>query len=110
MWAGEGLRLFGMACRCGGCMDVDYDTLAGLLGMEDPLRGGMVEAIRTTARRYRVKMITGDYRRTAERIARNMGLIWRVTRPWRALKCYLDGSPAARRSSIRGFRPHPPAG
>jgi len=48
----------------------------GLLGMEDPVRDGVVDAIRVAQHAgIQVKMITGDYRRTAERIASNIDLI-----------------------------------
>jgi len=50
-------------------------TWIGLVGMEDPIREGVVEAIevaRTAG--IQVKMITGDYRRTAERIGATIGL------------------------------------
>jgi Ca2+-transporting ATPase len=44
--------------------------------MEDPIRDGVMEAI-SVARRagIKVKMITGDYRRTAEQIGCNIGLM-----------------------------------
>jgi P-type Ca2+ transporter type 2C len=76
-WAGEGLRLLGLACRSGGIMEnyTDY-TWLGLLGMEDPVREGVLEASRVAQHAgIQVKMITGDYRRTAERIASNIGLL-----------------------------------
>jgi Ca2+-transporting ATPase len=44
--------------------------------MEDPIRDGVQEAVNVAQRAgIRIKMITGDYRRTAERIARNIGLM-----------------------------------
>ena len=76
-WAGEGLRLLGLAFRPHDDLahHAGY-TWAGLLGMEDPIRPEVLEAVRTTQRAgIRVKMITGDYRLTAERIARNIGLL-----------------------------------
>jgi Ca2+-transporting ATPase len=76
-WAGEGLRLLGLACRSNGVID-HYSgyTWLGLLGMEDPVRQGVVEAIRVAKRAgIQVKMITGDYRRTAERIGSSIGLM-----------------------------------
>jgi Ca2+-transporting ATPase len=76
-WAGEGLRLLGLACRPGGIME-DYSgyTWLGLLGMEDPIREGVVEAIQVAQHAgIQVKVITGDYRRTAERIASSIGLL-----------------------------------
>lgn len=76
-WAGEGLRLLGLACRVDGMME-NYRgyTWLGLLGMEDPVREGVLEAIQVAQRAgIQVKMITGDYRRTAERIASGIGLM-----------------------------------
>jgi len=77
LWAGEGLRLLGLACRPGGAME-NYSgyTWLGLLGMEDPVREGVLEASRVAQHAgIQVKMITGDYRRTAERIASGIGLM-----------------------------------
>jgi Ca2+-transporting ATPase len=76
-WAGEGLRLLGLACRSDGIME-NYSgyTWLGLLGMEDPVREGVLDAIKVAQHAgIQVKMITGDYRRTAERIASNTGLM-----------------------------------
>ncbi len=76
-WAGEGLRLLGLACRSSGIME-NYSgyTWLGLLGMEDPVREGVRDAIQVAENAgIKIKMITGDYRRTAERIASNIGLI-----------------------------------
>ena len=76
-WAGAGLRLLGLACRPGGIME-NYSgyTWLGLLGMEDPLRQGVMEAIQVAQHAgVQVKVITGDYRRTAERIASSIGLL-----------------------------------
>ncbi len=75
-WAGDGLRLLGLACRPNGLLgDHSGYTWLGLLAMEDPIREGVREAI-VVARRagIDVKMITGDYRKTAERIAAMIGL------------------------------------
>jgi Ca2+-transporting ATPase len=76
-WAGEGLRMIGLAYRPLGKLD-DYSgyTWVGLVGMEDPLREGVVEAIKVAQKAgIQVKMITGDYRLTAEHIARGAGLM-----------------------------------
>jgi Ca2+-transporting ATPase len=76
-WAGEGLRLLGLAYRPGGVME-NYTgyTWLGLLGMEDPVREGVVNAIQVAQHAgIQVKMITGDYQRTAERIASSIGLL-----------------------------------
>jgi Ca2+-transporting ATPase len=76
-WAGDGLRLLGLAYRSDGSME-NYTgyTWLGLLGMEDPVREGVLEAIQVAEHAgIQVKMITGDYRRTAERIASSIGLM-----------------------------------
>jgi Ca2+-transporting ATPase len=75
-WASEGLRLLGLAFRPDGVLgDHSRYTWLGLAAMEDPIREGVREAI-TVAQRagIKIKMITGDYRRTAERIAALVGL------------------------------------
>lgn len=76
-WAGSGLRLIGLASRpradLGDLRGYDW---AGLVAMEDPIREGVRESMgiaRTAG--IRVKMITGDYRRTAERIAGSIGMV-----------------------------------
>lgn len=76
-WAGEGLRLIGLAYRTGGkLIDRNGYSWLGLIGLEDPIREGVVESIRLAHHAgINVKMITGDYRITAERIARNIGLM-----------------------------------
>ena len=76
-WAGEGLRMLGLAYRPLGKLD-DYSgyTWVGLVGMEDPVREGVVEAIEVAQQAgIQVKVITGDYPKTAEHIARNIGLM-----------------------------------
>lgn len=75
-WAGEGLRLLGLAYRPGGLLGEHsgYRWL-GLLALEDPIREGVPEAIQVArGAGIQVKMITGDYRKTAERIAAMIGL------------------------------------
>jgi Ca2+-transporting ATPase len=76
-WAEDGLRLLGLAYRMDGVMD-DYRgyTWLGLIGMEDPVREGVLDAIEVARHAgIQVKMITGDYRRTAERIASSIRLM-----------------------------------
>ena len=76
-WAGEGLRLLGLAYRPHRPLE-DHTgyTWVGLLAMEDPIREGVHHAVEVARRAgIKVKMITGDYRRTAERIALNVGLM-----------------------------------
>jgi len=75
-WASEGLRLLGLAYRPQGALENRGGyTWLGLVAMEDPIREGVREAIQVARRAgVQVKMITGDYRRTAERIAAMIGL------------------------------------
>lgn len=76
-WADEGLRMIGLAYRSLGKL-ADYSgyTWLGLVGMEDPVRDGVIEAVHLAQKAgIEIKMITGDYRKTAEHIARNIGLI-----------------------------------
>ena len=76
-WAGEGMRLLGLAYRQGGVLE-NYSGYiwVGLLGMEDPVREGVPQAIQVAQHAgIQIKMITGDYRRTAEHIAGNIGLM-----------------------------------
>ncbi len=76
-WAGEGLRLLGLAYRPHQPLEHHNGYYwIGLVAMEDPIREGVVDAIRVARRAgIKVKMITGDYRRTAERIGQNIGLM-----------------------------------
>jgi P-type Ca2+ transporter type 2C len=76
-WAGEGLRLLGLAYRSMGKLE-DYTgyTWVGLLGMQDPIRDGVHEAVEVAQHAgIKIKMITGDYPKTAEKIARTIGLM-----------------------------------
>jgi Ca2+-transporting ATPase len=76
-WASKGLRLLGLAWRGNGTLDEKsgYQWL-GLVGMEDPVREGVTESIQVARHAgIHVKMITGDYRLTAERVALNIGLM-----------------------------------
>jgi len=75
-WAGEGLRTLGLAYRPLGLLEEHSGyTWAGLVGMQDPVRPAVPEAIALAhTAGVQVKMITGDYRRTAERVARGVGL------------------------------------
>jgi magnesium-transporting ATPase (P-type) len=55
--------------------EVEGLTLLGLFGIADPPRPEAIEAVQAcTAAGIRVKMITGDHARTAEAIARQMGI------------------------------------
>jgi len=75
-WAGDGLRLIGLAFRPSGLIEEHRGyTWLGLVGMEDPIRTGVKESIQAAYKAgIKVKMITGDYARTAEQIGRSIGL------------------------------------
>ena len=76
-WAGDGLRLLGLAYRNSGSLDEHSGyTWVGLVGMQDPIRDGVQHAVDVAHHAgIQVKMITGDYRKTAEKIARTIGLM-----------------------------------
>lgn len=76
-WAADGLRLIGLASRPRRNIDdrVGYEW-AGLVAMEDPIREGVLESVELARKAgIKVKMITGDYRVTAERIARAVRIL-----------------------------------
>ncbi len=75
-WAGEGLRLIGLAYRQGGKLkEHNGFSWIGLVGMEDPIREGVGEAIKVARQAgIQIKLITGDYARTAEHIGRRIDL------------------------------------
>ncbi len=81
--ADEGLRVLGVArgkllrddSDWPSCQhDIDF-TFVGLLGLQDPLRPGVILSIaKCHAAGIRVVMVTGDHPRTAQSIARELGL------------------------------------
>ncbi len=80
-WARRGLRLLGLAYKeagdCDNLQGVSPDgfTWGGLVGLMDPVRREVPEAVATCkAAGVQVKMITGDHRLTAERVAGLIGL------------------------------------
>ena len=79
--AARGLRVLGVArarfeapALPRGQHDFDFEFV-GLLGLSDPVRPGVPEAVRECGDAgIRVVMITGDYAATAESVAREIGL------------------------------------
>ena len=74
-WAGDGLKLLGLAYRVEPAAESTGYTWAGLIGLEDPVRPevpGAVEVCRKAG--IKVKMITGDHKRTAMKVASSIGL------------------------------------
>ena len=76
--AAEGLRVLGVAFRPQGDPDpvrADVDlTFVGLIGIIDPPRAEVQEAVRTCAAAGPAVMITGDHPLTAAAIARQLGI------------------------------------
>ncbi|MCJ2179063.1 cation-translocating P-type ATPase [Novosphingobium album (ex Hu et al. 2023)] len=79
--ASRGLRVLGVARSCwenGTLPDNQHDfdfTFAGLVGLADPIRETVPEAVRTLqSAGLRVVMITGDYPATARAIAEKAGI------------------------------------
>lgn len=76
--ASEGLRVLAIAEKIAGSPRADHDhgyRFLALIGMIDPPRPGVVEAVATAQRAgIRVVMLTGDQRHTAEAIAHRLGI------------------------------------
>lgn len=81
-WASKGHRLLGLAYkpvedgwRVEGPAGSGGYTWAGLVGLQDPVRKEVPESIATCKKAgISVKMITGDHRLTAVRVAQSIGL------------------------------------
>ena len=78
-YAADGLRVLAVAERPGRAVDapLDHDVrLLGLVGLIDPPREEVVEAVDTCHRAgVAVKMITGDHAATAAAIGRELGIV-----------------------------------
>src|SRR3989339_552354 len=76
-YAGEGLKVLGLSCKEEGKLkETENYTWLGLVGIEDPLREGVKETIKDTlAAGIKIKIVTGDHRKTAENVARNLGFL-----------------------------------
>jgi Ca2+-transporting ATPase len=74
-WADEGLKILGIAFKENGNLKEKTGfSWLGLIGIEDPVRKEAKEAIAIVqAAGVKVKIVTGDYRKTAERVAANLG-------------------------------------
>jgi Ca2+-transporting ATPase len=75
-WAKDGLRLLGLAYKTSGTLESEGDfTWLGMVGVADPVRDGVPEAIALAQTAgINIKMITGDYRHTAISIAKMVGI------------------------------------
>lgn len=74
-WADDGLRLLGVAFKDRGNLKEKKDfSWLGLVGIIDPIRKDVKEAILSAQKAgIKIKIVTGDYRKTAERVAINLG-------------------------------------
>jgi len=75
-WASAGLKLLGLAYKKDGKpRELESFTWIGLVGIEDPVRPTAKEAIALCrSAGIKTKMVTGDYRGTAEKVAATLGL------------------------------------
>jgi Ca2+-transporting ATPase len=76
-WAGQGLRVLGVIYKDQGDLKEKSGFFyLGLIGIKDPIRPGAKEAIEIAQKAgIKVKIVTGDYRKTAERVASQVGLV-----------------------------------
>ncbi len=78
-FASEGLRLLGVAFKEGDSLEKlkikkDFKWL-GLVAVKDPLRTEVPEAVKKAQEAgIKIKIVTGDYRKTAEKAAQQLGL------------------------------------
>ncbi|MFA5050502.1 MAG: HAD-IC family P-type ATPase [Patescibacteria group bacterium] len=74
-WAEEGLKVLGVISKNQGDLkDKNNFTWLGLIGIQDPIRKGVKEAINVAREAgIKIKIVTGDYRKTAEKVARSLG-------------------------------------
>jgi Ca2+-transporting ATPase len=74
-WADEGLKVLGVAFKeQGDLRSTDHFSWLGLVGLADPLRKEAKETIANFQKAgIKVKIITGDYLRTAIRVTQNLG-------------------------------------
>lgn len=74
-WANQGLKVFGIAVKeTGNLQEKKGYSWLGSVGLEDPLREGVKEAIVAAQEAgIKIKIVTGDFRKTAEKIALNLG-------------------------------------
>lgn len=74
-WADEGLRILGVAFKeKGNLKEKKGFSWLGLVGIIDPIRKDVKEAILSAQKAgIEIKIVTGDYRKTAERLAANLG-------------------------------------
>lgn len=75
-WASSGLKVLALAYKhAGNLHELTGFTWIGLVGIEDPVRSGVRDAVALCRKAgIKVKIVTGDYRGTAENVASAVGL------------------------------------
>lgn len=75
-WADRGLKVVGLSYKELGNLKEKKDfNWLGLLGVEDPVREGVKEAIEIAQKAgIKIKIVTGDFQKTAQRVAANLGM------------------------------------
>ncbi|MBN1325473.1 HAD-IC family P-type ATPase [Candidatus Falkowbacteria bacterium] len=75
-WASRGLKLIGLVYKTdGNLQDKESYKWLGFWGIEDPIRPEAKEMISVANKAgIEVKIVTGDYRKTAEFVAKNLGM------------------------------------
>jgi len=76
LWAEEGLRVLAFGKKESGDLKEKKDfEFLGIVGISDPVRKEARELIEIAKKAgISVKIVTGDYRKTAERVAKSLGL------------------------------------
>lgn len=74
-WAEEGLKIMAVGYKQDGNLkEKSGFTFLGLIGIQDPVRKEAGEAIHIAQEAgIKIKIVTGDYRKTAEIVAKNLG-------------------------------------
>lgn len=75
-WADEGLRVIGLAKKENGDLKEKKEfQFLGLIGVSDPIREEAKEMIKIAQEAgIKIKIITGDYLKTAQKIAKSLGI------------------------------------
>jgi Ca2+-transporting ATPase len=75
-WTTQGLRVIGLAHKNGGLLNQPKEyTWSGLVGIIDPIRKEVKETIAMAqSAGIKVKIVTGDYLKTAQKVAATLGL------------------------------------
>jgi Ca2+-transporting ATPase len=77
IWADQGLRVVGAAFKDKENLKEKRDySWVGLVGIQDPIRESAKDAIlKAQEAGIKIKIVTGDYRKTAENVARQLGFL-----------------------------------